>query len=104
MGWSAYDMVDDEQMKTIARPERLNETQLSAIKTALYVEDHLPGYLSEYLEIMTDPEVPVDQYVINRNVLHFTCLWVAEEDRHAHVLEMYLKNSGLVPQADLDAD
>ena len=104
MGWSPYDLVDQEQMKTLARPERLSETQLAAVKTVLYVEDHLPGYLSEYLKNLTDPEVPDDQYIVNRQVLHYTFRWVSEEDRHAHVLEMYLKNSGLVKQPQLEAE
>src|SRR4051812_11411290 len=104
MGWSPYDLVDTKNIKELARPERLNETQLSAVKTVLYVEDHLPGYLSEYLRNLTDPEVPDEQYIINRNTLHFTFRWVGEEDRHAHVLEMYLKKTGLVSPADLEAE
>ena len=104
MGWSPYDLVDAEQMKTLARPERLNETQLAAVKTVLYVEDHLPGYLSEYLRVMTDPTAPDEQCIVNRQALHYTFRWVAEEDRHAHVLEMYLKRTGLVKQAELEAD
>jgi rubrerythrin len=104
MGWSPYDLVDQEQMKTLARPDRLSEIQLAAVKTVLYVEDHLPGYLSEYLKNLTDPELPDDQYVVNRQVLHYTFRWVSEEDRHAHVLEMYLKNAGLVKQPELEAD
>jgi acyl-[acyl-carrier-protein] desaturase len=104
MGWSPYDLVDQEKMRDIARPDRLSETQFAAVKTVLYVEDHLPGYLSEYLHVITDPNVPPDQYIINRNILHYTLRWVGEEDRHSHVLEMYLKRSGLVSEADLDAD
>jgi hypothetical protein len=104
MGWSPYDLVDHEKMKQLARPERLSETQLAAVKTVLYVEDHLPGYISEYLRVMTDPAQPDDQYIVNRQALHYTFRWVAEEDRHAHVLEMYLKRSGLVKQVDLEAD
>jgi Fatty acid desaturase len=104
MGWSPYDLVDHEKMRELARPERLSETQLAAVKTVLYVEDHLPGYLSEYLRVMTDPDVPDDQYIVNRQALHYTFRWVAEEDRHAHVLEMYLKKTGLVKQAELEAD
>jgi rubrerythrin len=96
MGWSPYDLVDQEQIQTVARVERLNEHQVGAVKTVLFVEDHLPGYLSEYLRIMTDPTMPDDQQIINRRVLHFTCRWVGEEDRHAHVLEMYLTRCGLV--------
>jgi hypothetical protein len=42
MGWSPYDLCEQEQMRTIARPERLSEVQLAAVKTVLFVEDHLP--------------------------------------------------------------
>ncbi len=104
MGWSPYDLVDHDKVKELARPERLSETQLAAVKTVLYVEDHLPGYLSEYLKSLTDPSVPDDQYIINRNVLHYTFRWVGEEDRHAHVLEMYLKKTGLVSKEQLEMD
>jgi hypothetical protein len=104
MGWSPYDLVDDTQMRTLCRPERLSEVQFQAVKTVLYVEDHLPGYLSEYLRIMTDPEAPEDQQLVNRKALHYTFRWVAEEDRHAHVLEMYLTRSGLTSEPELLAD
>ena len=104
MGWSPYDLVDEESLRTIARPERLSEVQLGAVKTVLYVEDHLPGYLSEYLRIMTDPDVPDDQQIVNRKALHYTFRWVAEEDRHAHVLEMYLTKTGLVTEPDLQQE
>src|SRR3982750_936772 len=101
MGWSPYDLVDDAQMRNICRPERLNEVQFGALKTVLFVEDHLPGYLSEYLRIMTDPDAPEDQQLVNRKALHYTFRWVAEEDRHAHVLEMYMTKTGLVREEDL---
>jgi hypothetical protein len=74
------------------------------VKTVLFVEDHLPGYLHEYLRIMTDPDVPDDQHIINRNTLHFTFRWVAEEDRHAHVLERYLVGTGLCSEKELSLD
>jgi rubrerythrin len=104
MGWSPYDLVEQATVRQIARPERLNEYQRSAVKTVLYVEDHLPGYLSEYLRIMTDPDVTDDQHITNRNTLHFTFRWVAEEDRHAHVLERYLVQSGLCTQKEIAQD
>lgn len=104
MGWSPYDLVDETQMRTICRPERINETQFGALKTVLFVEDHLPGYLSEYLRIMTDPDAPEDQQLVNRKALHYTFRWCAEEDRHAHVLEMYLVKSGLVKEAELQQE
>ena len=104
MGWSPYDLVDDAQMRTLCRPERLNEIQFGALKTVLFVEDHLPGYLSEYLRIMTDPDVPDEQQIVNRKSLHYTFRWVAEEDRHAHVLEMYMVKSGLISEQELQQD
>ena len=104
MGWSPYDLVDHEQVRTVARPERLNQAQRDAVKTVLFVEDHLPGYLSEYLRIMTDPDLPDEQYAVNRRALHFTFRWVGEEDRHAHVLERYLTATGLATPAELEAD
>jgi hypothetical protein len=104
MGWSPYDLVDDESMRAIARPERLNEAQAGAVKTVLFVEDHLPGYLSEYLRIMTNPDFPDAQQIVSRKVLHFTFRWVGEEDRHAHVLEMYLTRSGLMKREELEQE
>jgi len=104
MGWSPYDLVEQEQLQSIARPERLSEVQAAAVKTVLFVEDHLPGYLSEYLRIMTDPGLPDAQQIVSRKVLHFTFRWVAEEDRHAHVLEMYLTRTGLAKEAELEAE
>lgn len=104
MGWSAYDLVDCENLQNVARPKRLSEQQLAAVKTVLYVEDHLPGYLSEYLRLMTNPEMPDEQLMVNRQALHYVFRWVAEEDRHAHVLEMYLTKTGLVPRPQLEVE
>jgi rubrerythrin len=107
MGWSPYDLVElveVGQLSAIARPDRLNETQVAAVKTVLYVEDHLPGYLSEYLRMLMDPTVPDAQQIVGRRVLHFTFRWVAEEDRHAHVLSRYLTATGLAKPAELEAD
>ena len=102
MGWSPYDLVEHHNVQAIARTDRLTEMQVSAVKTVLFVEDHLPGYMAEYLRIMTDPGMTDPQQIVNRKVLHFTCRWVGEEDRHAHVLEMYLTRSGLVTPGDLE--
>jgi hypothetical protein len=107
MGWSPYDLVERGSIENICRPERLDGYQRSAVKTVLFVEDHLPGYLSEYLRIMIDPDAfgcDDDQLITNRNTLHFTFRWVAEEDRHAHVLERYLVQSGLCTQKELAED
>src|SRR5436190_20349039 len=53
---------------------------------------------------MSDPDVTDEQHIINRNTLHFTFRWVAEEDRHAHVLERYMIQTGLVGQDELELE
>src|SRR5437762_12499801 len=58
MGWSPYDLACHENIRSLARIDRLTEVQRAAVKTVLFVEDHLPGYLSEYLRVMTDPDLP----------------------------------------------
>ncbi|HEV3083616.1 MAG TPA: acyl-ACP desaturase [Gemmataceae bacterium] len=104
MGWSPYDLVTHDKVRQLARVDRLSPEQRSAVLTVLYVEDHLPGYMAEYLRHMTGPELADAQHIVNRQALHFVFRWAAEEDRHAHVLEMYLTRTGLMTRAALDAD
>jgi hypothetical protein len=104
MGWSPYDLVAHEQVQSVARPERLSPDQRAAVLTVLYVEDHLPGYVAEYLRHLTDPDLPDAQHIVNRQFLHYVFRWAAEEDRHAHVLEMYLTRTDLMTRAALEAD
>ena len=103
-GWSPYDLVDRPELVALARPDRISPEQLSAVRTVLYVEDHLPGYLSEHLRLFTDTSLPDERQFINRTILRFSFNWAAEEDRHSHVLEMYLVNTGLMSREQLDAD
>jgi acyl-[acyl-carrier-protein] desaturase len=103
-GWSPYDLVDKPELVALARPDRISPEQLSAVRTVLYVEDHLPGYLSEHLRLFTDTSLPDERQFINRTILRFSFNWAAEEDRHSHVLEMYLVNTGLMSREQLDAD
>jgi len=103
-GWSPYDLVDKPELVALARPDRISPEQLSAVPTVLYVEDHLPGYLSEHLRLFTDTSLPDERQFINRTILRFSFNWAAEEDRHSHVLEMYLVNTGLMSRERLDAD
>jgi hypothetical protein len=104
MGWSPYDLVGHEQVRQLARPERLSDPQRSAVLTVLFVEDHLPGYVTEYLRHMTDPELPDAQFIVNRQALHYVFRWASEEDRHAHVLELYLTQTGLMTRPALQAE
>jgi len=62
----------------------------------LYVEDHLPGYLSEYLQGLTHPDVLTIKYIVNRKALHYVFRWVARKTAKRPCPEMYLKKTGLV--------
>jgi len=104
MTWSPYDLVEQEKVTGLINKSTFTAEQLSAVKTVLFVEDHLPGYLAEYLRILTNPDVKDEQHSLNRKVLRFTFRWVGEEDRHSHVLERYLVCSGLMAKEELDAE
>jgi acyl-[acyl-carrier-protein] desaturase len=80
---------------------RLTPHQLEAVKTAFLIEDHIPGYATEYFRIFpVDESVPPEQAAWNREIQHFIFRWCAEEDRHAHVLNLYLESTGQVsPEA-----
>jgi hypothetical protein len=61
----------------------------------MVVEDHIPGYASEYLRLFMVHEGQTDAEAWqSRQLLHFIFRWVAEEDRHAHCLELWLRNCG----------
>jgi acyl-[acyl-carrier-protein] desaturase len=73
----------------------MKDLHISAVETSMLVEDHIPGYGSEYLRIFMVHEDRTDEEAWRcRQMTHFVFRWVAEEDRHAHILELYLRNSG----------
>ncbi|MES2202061.1 MAG: acyl-ACP desaturase, partial [candidate division FCPU426 bacterium] len=83
----------------------LTKMQLMAVKTAFLVEDHIPGYSSEYMRLFpVDLTVSPEQAQINRVMMHFILRWCSEEDRHAHVLELYLRKTGQVEGMSLSDD
>jgi len=83
----------------------LTKMQLMALKTAFLVEDHIPGYSTEYMRLFpVSADVGADQSKINRIMMHFILRWCSEEDRHAHVLELYLRNTKQVEGLELSDD
>jgi hypothetical protein len=83
----------------------LTKMQLMAVKTAFLVEDHIPGYSTEYMRLFpVSEEVGPEQSKINRIMMHFILRWCSEEDRHAHVLELYLKKTKQVEAMELSDD
>jgi acyl-[acyl-carrier-protein] desaturase len=80
----------------------LTKMQLMALKTAFLVEDHIPGYSSEYMRLFpVSADAGPEQSRINRIMMHFILRWCSEEDRHAHVLELYLRKTKQAPAMEL---
>ncbi|OGH59651.1 MAG: hypothetical protein A3G34_07470 [Candidatus Lindowbacteria bacterium RIFCSPLOWO2_12_FULL_62_27] len=101
--WSRFDDAFDwPNLSKSEEIQRLTDVQLAAVRTSLMIEDHIPGYATEYFRLFpVDDTVPKDAAWRNRNMLHFVFQWCAEEDRHAHVFETYLRATGRVDQEDL---
>ena len=101
-GWSRFEEFDWVNLSKSEEVAKLTDTQLAAVRTSFLIEDHIPGYAMEYFRLFpVDGSVSKDMAWQNRNILHFVFQWCAEEDRHAHGFEMYLRSSGRVDQDDL---
>ena len=95
--WSRYTSFAWEELK----PELLTGRQRQAVFFITYIEDHLPGYFTEYVKrFPIDETVSSDDCIQNRELYHFIVRWAQEEDRHAHVLFNYQVRAGL---ADVDS-
>jgi len=103
--WSRFDEFDWDSLAESEEVARLTVAELSAVRTSLLVEDHIPGYVTEYFRFFrVDESVSPEVAWRNRQILHFVFNWGAEEDRHAHVLELYLRSSGHVEDPSLTAE
>jgi acyl-[acyl-carrier-protein] desaturase len=95
VGYNRFADFDWAGLPDSLRAHELSELQLRAVETALLVEDHIPSYASEYLRLFSVDSSRTDEEAwSHRQMLHFVFRWVAEEDRHAHLLELYLRHSG----------
>ena len=95
---TGYNRFTDFDWSTLAdsvHRSSLTEVHVGAVETAMLVEDHIPGYASEYIRLFMLDENQTDAEAWTaRQMLHFVYRWVAEEDRHAHCLELWLRNCG----------
>jgi len=90
--WNRFTSIRWDQL----RLDVLTEKQRSAVAFITFIEDHLPGYFTEYNKIFSiDEDTPLEECMFNREVYHFLIRWAQEEDRHAHVLVNYQLKSGL---------
>jgi acyl-[acyl-carrier-protein] desaturase len=79
------------------RPERLTETERSAVRFLTFIEDHIPGYLTYFLELfpITDQVESIEEFCFNREYFRFLIAWAYDEERHASVLTRYQIDAGI---------
>lgn len=100
-GWSAND-IDWSQL----RPEALSEVDRSAVRFITYIEDHIPGYLNNFLTAfpVVGAEMELERFGFNREYFRFLVAWANDEERHASLLTRYQVETGLATRAELLAD
>ena len=87
VGYNRFGDFDWAALPDSVCESKVGELQLRAVETALLVEDHIPSYAAEYLRLFSVDSSRSDAEAwANRQMLHFDFRWVAEEDRHAHLL------------------
>jgi acyl-[acyl-carrier-protein] desaturase len=100
-GYNRFTDFDWNSLQDSVHQSNLKDLHVGAVETAMLVEDHIPGYASEYIRVfMLDEDRTDAEAWTCRQMLHFVYRWVAEEDRHAHCLELWLRNCG---RRDADA-
>src|SRR5207249_7010737 len=96
VGYNRFADFDWAGLPDSVAQSNLCDLHISAVETAMLVEDHIPGYGAEYTRLfnMSEPGRDDAEAWRHRQMLHFVFRWVAEEDRHAHILELWLRHSG----------
>ena len=95
VGYNRFEDFEWDKLKDSVVESGMKDIHISAVETAMLVEDHIPGYGSEYQRIfMINESRSDDEAWMCRQMLHFVFRWVAEEDRHAHCLELWMRHCG----------
>ncbi len=94
--WNRFKSLHWNELK----PELLTPGQKEAVVFVTYVEDHLPGYFSEYQSLFPIEAPTLEESMHNRELFHFTVRWGLEEDRHAQALALYQYHAGIEPDRD----
>ena len=90
-GWNRFTSFDWPALDA----SKLTDVQVDAVRTAHLIEDHIPHYTAEYFKIFPlHPDLPKKVVDYRRQMLRFVSRWTADEDRHAHTLENYLRACG----------
>ncbi|MDQ3403975.1 MAG: acyl-ACP desaturase [Actinomycetota bacterium] len=79
LDWSAID------------PNRLTDTDRSVVRFITFIEDHIPGYLTYFLNAfpVAGEDVAIEEFCFNREYFRFLVAWAHDEERHASVLTKY---------------
>jgi acyl-[acyl-carrier-protein] desaturase len=79
------------------RPEELTDTDRSVVRFITFIEDHIPGYLTYFLNAfpVAGEEVPIEEFCFNREYFRFLVAWAHDEERHASVLARYQIEAGI---------
>ena len=83
------------------RPERLTATDQSVFRFITFIEDHIPGYLTYFLNAfpVVGTDLGIEEFCFNREYFRFLIAWAHDEQRHASVLARYQVEAGI---SDLD--
>ncbi|AHH97310.1 hypothetical protein GCM10010174_72570 [Kutzneria viridogrisea] len=79
------------------RPEELTDTDRSVVRFITFIEDHIPGYLTYFLEAfpVSGGDLAIEEFCFNREYFRFLISWANEEERHASVLTRYQVEAGI---------
>ncbi len=90
--WSVDDLAWDA-----LRPEELTETDSSVVRFITFIEDHIPGYLTYFLEAfpVSGGDQAIEEFCFNREYFRFLISWANDEERHASVLTRYQIEAGI---------
>jgi len=95
VGYNRFNDFEWDSLQDSVHVAGMTDVHVGAVETAMLVEDHIPGYGAEYIRLFMVHEERTDEEAwMCRQMLHFVFRWVAEEDRHAHCLELWLRNCG----------
>jgi acyl-[acyl-carrier-protein] desaturase len=87
----------DELDWAALRPDQLTTTDRSVVRFITFIEDHIPGYLTFFLNTfpVVGTDLGVEEFCFNREYFRFLIAWAYEEERHASVLTRYQIEAGI---------
>jgi acyl-[acyl-carrier-protein] desaturase len=85
------------------RPELLTAEDRSAVRFITLIEDHIPGYLTHFLQAfpLTGAHLDVEEFCFNREYFRFLISWANDEDQHAQALTRYQIEAEVATPRDL---